>query len=415
MSLIAMPNNEAQISLKPGTTKKNRTNDICVTYLQDKWREILTTRFDYFFQKSPESGQRMELIMNCMIQGLTSLFLRFSDLKDTQFNKQVMLDDVGIYSQRIAEMLFYYRLLGMGFEDIKSKDAGPDFVARKNGETFCFEVVTPTPQDHIRNLIKQRKLEPEDRDAVFRERLLSVTSAIKGKLKKFEDHKATGYVPEAAHYIIVVNDSLLLPYDQPWYGVMGELCFGDSTLPIVVDATLGSGEIDFSDLLGEEPSGEDDVEFQSIVMKSSFGISFNGGEAQTPEDTLSRVKIRKKIPTRKSTDTVAVDIAESVGVTGIYQITLREDLMFYHSFESGRSIMPASALVSSVKNKQLVRNAIFFTSKYAKDEALVQPYMSSARLFGYEPDEYNNLAVYNGFFKPFLEGGEFYQPPESQD
>ncbi|ESR69189.1 hypothetical protein T266_22495 [Pseudomonas aeruginosa VRFPA05] len=193
--------------------------------------------------------------MNCMIQGLKSLFLNFSDLKDTQFNKQVMLDDVGIYSQRMAEMLFYYRLLGMGFEDIKSKDAGPDFVARKNGETFCFEVVTPTPQDHIRNLIKQRKLEPEDRDTVFRERLLSVTSAIKDKLKKFEDHKAAGHVPEAAHYIIVVNDSLLLPYDQPWYGVLGELCFGDSTLPIAVDATLGSGDIDFSDLLGEEPSG----------------------------------------------------------------------------------------------------------------------------------------------------------------
>lgn len=149
-------------------------------------------------------------------------------------------------------------------------------------------------------------------------------------------------------------------------------------------------------------------------MRSSYGISVNGGEAQTPEDSLLRVKIRK-IPTRKSTDTVAVDIAESVGVTGIYQITLREDLMFYHSFKSGRSIMPASALISSVKNKQLVREAIFFTSKYAKDEALVQPYMSSARLFGYEPDEYNNLAVYNAFFKPVLEGGEFYQPLESKD
>lgn len=410
-----MPSNEAKISVKLETTKKNKTNDICIAYLQNKWREILTTRFEYFLKKSPESGQHMELIMSCMIQGLKSLFLKFSDLKDTQFNTQVMLDDVGIYSQRMAEMLFYYRLLEMGFEDINSKDAGPDFVAKKNGETFCFEVVTPTPRDHIRKLIEQRKLEPEDRDTVFRERLLSVTSAIKGKLKQFEDHKAAGHVPEAAHYIIVVNDSLLLPYDQPWYGVLGELCFGDSTLPIAVDATLGSGNIDFSDLLGEEPSGEDGVEFQSLVMRSSYGISVNGGETQTPEDSMLRVKIRKKIPTRKSTDTIAVDIAESVGVTGIYQITLREDLMFYHSFKTGQRIMPASALISSVKNKQLVRAAIFFTSKYAKDEVLVQPYMSSARLFGYEPDEYNSLAVYNAFFKPVLEGGEFYQPPESQN
>lgn len=410
-----MPNNEAQISLESSTTKKNRTNDICVSYLQDKWREILTTRYDYFFQKSPESGLHMEKIMDCMIQGLTSIFFSFSDLKDTEFNKQVMLDDVGIYSQRIAEMLFYYRLLNMGFKDIKSKDAGPDFVASKNGETFYFEVVTPTPQDHIRNLIKQRKLEPEDRNTVFRERLLSVTSAITDKLEKFKIHKAKGYVPEAAHYIIVVNDSLLLPYDQPWYGVMGELCFGDNTLPITVDATLGTGDIDFSVLLDEEPSGEDDVKFQNLVMKSSFGISFNGGKAQTPEDFLLRVKIRENIPTRKSTDTVVVDIAESVAVAGIYQITLREDLMFHHSFECTRSVMPASALISSVKNKELVRNAISFTSKYAKDEDLVQPRMSSARLLGYEPDEYNNLAVYNMFFKPVLEGEEFYQPPESQD
>lgn len=405
-----MLSNEAQTPVNSGSTKKNKTNDACIEYLQSKWREILTKRFDFFFRKSPESGQRMELIMSCMIQGLKSLFLDFSEFKDTQFNNQVMRDDVGIYSQRMAEMLFYNQLLKMGFKDIKSKDAGPDFVARKNGEIFCFEVVTPTPQDHIRNLIRQRKLDPEDQDTVFRERLLSVTSAIKDKLKKFEDHKAKGHVPETAHYIIVVNDSLLLPYDQPWYGVLGELCFGGSTLPIAVDATLGSWEVDFSDLLGEETSREDDVELQSLVMRSSFRIAVNGGEAKTPEDFLLRVKIRKKIPTRKSTDTVAVDIAESMGVTGVYQITLREDLMFFYSFNSNGNIMPYSALISSVKNEQLVRDAIYSNSKYTKYDALVQPYMSPARLLGYDPDEYNNLAVYNSFFKPVLEVGEYQSP-----
>lgn len=139
-----MPSNETHSSAKQGTTKKNRTNDLCIAYLQTKWRVILTTRFAYFFDKSPQSGQRIEQIIDCMIKGLESLFLNFSNLKDTQFNTQVMLPDIGVYSQRIAEMLFYYRLLGMGFGDIKSKDAGPDFVAEKNGETFCFEVVTPT-------------------------------------------------------------------------------------------------------------------------------------------------------------------------------------------------------------------------------------------------------------------------------
>lgn len=408
-----MPNNETHSSAKQGTTKKNRTNDLCIAYLQTKWRVILTTRFAYFFDKSPQSGQRIEQIIDCMIKGLESLFLNFSNLKDTQFNTQVMLPDIGVYSQRIAEMLFYYRLLGMGFGDIKSKDAGPDFVAEKNGETFCFEVVTPTPQDSIRELIGRSKLAPEERDLVFRERLLSVTSAIKDKLKKFETHKSAGHVPEGAHYIIVINDSLLLPYDQPWYGVLAELCFGDSTLPIAVDATLGSGGIDFTDILGEALSKDDSDEFQNLVMRSNFGVSINGGEPVTPEDSLLRVKIRKEIPSRKNTDTVLVDIAESVGVAGIYQITLREDLMFYHSFEFGRTTMPASALISSVKNKRLVRNSIFFTSTYAKDEDLVQPMMSPARMFGFEPHDFNSEAVYNTFFKPVLEGGELYRSPES--
>jgi len=408
-----MPSNEAHNSVKQETIKKNRTNDLCIAYLQAKWRVILTTRFAYFFDKSPQSGQHMELIIDCMIKGLESLFLNFSNLKDTQFNTQIMLPDTGVYSQRIAEMLFYYRLLGMGFGNIKSKDAGPDFVAEKNGETFCFEVVTPTPQDSIRELIGRSKLPTEERDIVFRERLLSVTSAIKDKLKRFEAHKSAGHVPEGAHYIIVINDSLLLPYDQPWYGVLAELCFGDSTLPITVDATLGSGDIDFTEILGKALSKDDSDEFQNLVMKSNFRVSINGGEPVTPEDSLLRVKIRKEIPSRKNTATISVDIVESVGVAGIYQITLREDLMFYHSFEFGRTAMPASALISSVKNKLLVRNSICYTSTYAKDEDLVQPLMSPARLFGFELHDFNNEAVYNTFFKPILEGGEFYKSPVS--
>ncbi|MDR6236460.1 hypothetical protein [Pseudomonas oryzihabitans] len=410
-----MQNNIAKSSKKPRTTKKNRTNDSCIEHLQTKWRNILTKRFIYFFNKSPESAQRMELIINCMVKGLESLFLRFSDLKDTQFNTQVMLSDVDVYSQRMAEMLFYYQLLGMGFSDIRSKDAGPDFVAKKNDEIFCFEVTTPTPKDAIRELIGQAKLAPKERDLVFRERLLSVTSAIKGKLESFENHKSAGHVPKGAHYIIVINDSLLLPYDQPWYGVLAELCFGDSTLPITVDATLGSGSIDFADILAEAPSESDGDEFKSLVMKSNFGISINGGEPITPEDSLLRIKIRKKIPTRNNTDTVLVDIVESMGVAGIYQITLREDLFFYHSFKSSKSVKPASALISSVKNKQLVRNSIHFKSAYSKDENLVQPPMPPARMLDREPHDFNNQVAYDMFFKPYVEGGELYKSPETRN
>lgn len=392
-----MSSNEVKIPGNRGSARKNRDNDRCMAHLRAKWRKILTKRFDYFFQKSPECGQRMELVIDCILQGLESIFLRFSELKDTQFNAQVMHDDVGMYSQRMAEMLFYYQLLGMGFDEIRSDDAGPDFIAMSNGETFCFEVVTPTPQSDVRNLIEQRRLEPEDRDALFRERLLSVTSAIRGKLDQFERHKAAGLVPDGAHYIIVINDSMLLPYGQPWYGVLGELCFGDSTLPISVDATLGSWDLDFSDLLGEASSGHDGIQY----------LSASGG-------SLVRLRMRKKIPTRKNTDTIDVDIIESVGVAAIYQITLREDLMFFHSFKTHQQVKPPSALISSVKTRDVVRRSLFATSMYAKNEALVRPHMSSARLFGFEPDEYNNSAVYKYFFVPYLKGGEFYQAPQGE-
>ncbi|MBG5949108.1 hypothetical protein I5E72_05055 [Proteus terrae] len=411
-----MPSNETTCSANQGTKKKNETDDSCIAYLRTKWQDILITRFKFFFDKSPQSAQRMELIIDCMINSLESLFLRFSDLKDTQFNKQVMLiGNSGVYSQRMAEMLFYYRLLGMGFDNIKSKDAGPDFIAEKNGETFCFEVVTPTPQDSIRDLIGQSKLTPEERDLMFRERLLSVTSAIKAKLEQFERHKSAGLVPEGAHYIIVVNDSMLLPYDQPWYGAMAELCFGDCTLPIVVDAVLGTASIDFTNILDEATSEDNSYKFQNFVMKSNFGVSINGGKSVMPEDSLFRVNIRKDIPSRKKTDTILVDIIESIDVAGIYQITLREDLMFFHSFKFTQSIMPASALISSVKEKHQVRKSIFYSTTYSKDEDLIQPDMSPARVIGYDPSDFNNQAIYNKFFKPVLEGGEFYGLSESQN
>ncbi|HHN9594760.1 TPA: hypothetical protein ACP61Q_003827, partial [Escherichia coli] len=66
-----MLGNETHSSAKLGMTKKNKTNDLCIAYLQTKWRDILTKRFAYFFDKSPQSGQRMkQIIDDCMIAGL---------------------------------------------------------------------------------------------------------------------------------------------------------------------------------------------------------------------------------------------------------------------------------------------------------------------------------------------------------
>ncbi|EGO7940887.1 hypothetical protein FFW82_26150, partial [Escherichia coli] len=376
-------------------------NDLCIDYLQSKWRDILTKRFAYFFNKSPQCEQRMEQIIDCMVETLKSIFWKFSDLKDTHFNNQIMKSDTGVYSQRIAEMLFYYRLLEMGFCNIKSKDDGPDFVTEKNGEIFCFEVVTPTPRNNIRELIERNKLVSDERDFVFRERLLSVTSVIRSKLEKFKEHKSAGHVPEGAHYIIVINDSLLLPYEKPWYGAIAELCFGDSTLPIAVDATLGTEKINFTDISDEKLSKNDSDGFQNIIMRSNFGVSVNGGEVVNADDVLFSINVRKKIPSRKNASPVSVDIIESVGVAGIYQITLREDLIFFRTFKS--LISPKTALISPIKNKDIVRKSICHRYAYSKDEYLVQPYISPAYILGLEPHDFNNEWIYEKFFYSVLE------------
>lgn len=391
--------------------KKNKTNDICIEYLRRKWREILTTRFEYFLNVSPESAQRMHRIMDAMIKTMENVFLEFSGLKDSQFNGQIMSDDEGVYSQRLAELLFYYRLRRTGFGNFRSKDAGPDFVATKNGETFCFEIVTPTPNQAVRALIARGGLTIEERNFLFRERLLSVTSVLGDKLKKLAEHQHAGHVPDGAHYIIVVNDSMLLPYDKAWYGAWADLCFGDSTLPIIVDATLGSGDVDLGIVTAEGDADEATGEFRKLIIKSNFSISINGGNPVIPEDAALRVNIRQEIATRNRKDAIFVDIAESAGAAGFYQITLREDIFFYHVFPAHTNIMPKSALVTSVKNKNLIRKAVLHTSSYAKDEDLVQPLMSPALLIGRQSDEFNHQVIYDNFFKPYLSGGEFYSPP----
>lgn len=130
-----------------------------------------------------------------------------------------------------------------------------------------------------------------------------------------------------------------------------------------------------------------------------------------PEDAALRVNIRQEIATRNRKDAIFVDIAESAGAAGFYQITLREDIFFYHVFPAHTNIMPKSALVTSVKNKNLIRKAVLHTSSYAKDEDLVQPLMSPALLIGRQSDEFNHQVIYDNFFKPYLSGGEFYSPP----
>jgi hypothetical protein len=381
--------------------RKNKTNAECITFLREKWRATLLRRFDFFIKFSPEAAKRMNLIIDAMIKTLENIFLAFSDLKDTQFNLQIMSADDGVYDQRMAEMLFFARLRDMGFSDFESGDAGPDFFAKKGGESFCFEVVTPTPKKAIRELINKPIWSAEERDLVFKERLLSVTSAIDGKLKNLIRHKRKFEI-DNTRYVIVVNDSLLLPYDKPWYGAMESLCFGDSSLPIVVDATVGSGDVDLENSLSPDALDGNAGDVRKMVVKNNISISVNGGKAQMGGDSVLLVKMRQQIPTRDETNTINVDLIESTSADGFYQITLREDLFFFHVFSFSRSVAPHSALITSSGNSEALKRAIGHLSFYSSDNDLIQPITSPARLLGRMPDEFNNQAIYDKYFKPVL-------------
>lgn len=380
--------------------RKNKTNTECLNYLREKWRSTLLRRFDFFIKSSTRSAAHMNSIINAIIQTLENIFLDFSELKDTQFNLQIMSPEDGVYDQRMAEMLFFARLKSMGFTDIQSDDSGPDFFAKKNEMEFCFEIVTPTPKKEIRDLINKSRWNGGERDLVFKERLLSVTSCIDGKLKGLIRHKKN-FKRNDIKYVIVINDSLLLPYNKPWYGAMEHLCFGDSTLPIVVDATIGSADVEILPNQSVLENGSSDK--RKIIVKGNISVSVNGGKAQRSSDSTLFVKTRREIPTRDLTNTINVNLLESTNADGFYQITLREDLFFFHVFSFSRQVMPHSALIASSDNSMSLKTAIMHTSLYSTSHDLVQPPMSPALFLGKEIDEFNNEAIYNTYFKPVVD------------
>lgn len=143
---------------------------------------------------------------------------------------------------------------------------------------------------------------------------------------------------------------------------------------------LGTEKINFIDVSDEKLSKDDSDGFQNIIM-SNFGVSVNGGKVVNADDVLFSINVRKEIPSRTNARPVSVDIIESVGVTGIYQITLREDLIFFRTFKD---------FISPLKNKDIVRNSICHRYAYSKDENLVQPYISPAFILGLEPHDFNN-------------------------
>jgi hypothetical protein len=377
------------------------TEKECLAELQKKWKHIFNMRFNYFLNLSEKENSYTNLIFDASVDTLSNLYGAFSRLKDPHFDNEILLNDNGQYEQRMAEVLFYYQLRRMGFKDINSDAYGPDFHCEKNGEKYCFEVVTPTPNKMVIDLINKEYVDQFERNIIFKERMLSVTSAINRKVDDYHKFKNSDIITGNEKYIIVVNDSLLLPYNKPWYGMMNNLCIADSSLPIVVDATLGAGIVDF-DL--ERYSTIDAINDMSIepskkmIVKSNFSISINNQEPSYAEDGFLYINIKNRIRTRNNTNDIDVKIIESSGVSGFYQITLREDFFFLNVIPAAKNFSPISALVSRKSDEETLRKAIFHRDFYSESVDPIQPSISPALTVGMNIDEFNNRTIYNSIY-----------------
>lgn len=387
--------------------RKNENNKECLAFLKQKWRENLSIRFNYFLDISDEANEHTNKIFDASIQTLEDIFLSFSGLKDDHFNTEIMSPNKGCYEHRLAEMLFYDRLRRMGFENIRSNNDGPDFYASKKNTNFCFEVVTPTPNKKISDLINSNNITREEIDILFSEKLLSVTSVIRKKLDDYERFKSKKTVSEEDVYIVVINDSLLLPCSRPWYGAINEVCFGRSSLPVVADATLGLGEFDafLYPHSGKINTDESDNLFRPVITQSNMSISVNGSEAIPVGEGAINIPVRHEILTRAKTNAIAVNIADSTGIAGFYQITLREDLFFLMVLPCLKYISPKSALISSAQKGALLKDLIFYSSFYSSEGEIIQPIISPAYILGRDLDEFNNQAMYKNLYKPILKTG----------
>ncbi|MCF5759516.1 hypothetical protein K3H45_06355 [Aeromonas veronii] len=378
--------------------KKKISDEECLSFLRSKWRLVLEQRFKYFLELNDDEVSYTNEILDAALITLEDVYNRYGKLKDPHFNFEIVSGDRGKYEQRLAEMLFYYQLLITGFQEICSNANGPDFFCKKGDYLFCFEVVTPTPSEKLEHLInKKGTLTQEERDFLFRDRLLCVTSAIERKLSDYQRYKCEGIITGEEKYIIVVNDTLLLPHDSPWYGVINHLCYADSTLPIVVDATLGTGEIKFDlDLYTNNKRGDIvSSEYSKVIVPGNISISINNGPAIQASDSVLFFDVSDSIKTRSGKSSVYLKVADIKGVSGYYQITLREDLFMYLVLPLYKSVRPISALISKSSEVEPLKKTISYRYFYSSEVDFVQPDMSPSFMFGLDLDEYNNINFYN--------------------
>ncbi|MGI0133523.1 MAG: hypothetical protein ACREBW_01000 [Candidatus Micrarchaeaceae archaeon] len=180
----------------------------------------------------PQNGQVVEF--------LTKTYRRYCDeeLADREYSKQLASGSPCVYQQRVAELLLAEALWSDGFS-LTSEDEGPDFLAKKGGETTWIELVTPEPTG-----IPEEFLHATG-DGVWtlphEQILLRWTAAIAEKARKLLGDPASGargyvenrVVKPADRYVIAVNDRLLVRWPDGMTGI--------SQFPFPVEALFAVG------------------------------------------------------------------------------------------------------------------------------------------------------------------------------
>lgn len=347
--------------------RKHIKDEDCESHLRNKWREILCSRLSTLIQSHEKTTHHL---IEETIERLASIYRLFGNHKDPHFNKEIM-GDTSNYNQRMSEILFYYHLLRSGFTNLKSNKEGPDFYCKsKNGRDYYFEVVTPTPNPNHLEWIQRDIRENEDAQQMFTERRRHIALTLRRKTNDYREYIENGIIPSNATYIIVMNDTFLHPYNEPWFGanLSQPLAYGQAVVPVIANVTLGAMDLRFNDLDGIYLHREAGAIYTKESKYISPGaISINGDSGNQPDVTLMR---GNKTPAHdgKEYDIALLDIET---VSGYYQLTLREDLVFLDRLAAhiGRNcnFNPSSALAVRKNDSERIIDDIPHTYLYRDD------------------------------------------------
>ncbi len=339
--------------------------------LKEKWSKSITERL----------GKQFEPLGNIVAEFLSEVTKDYIEnkLADNHFIKEFESSNKYSYEQRLSEILFYLRLQEDGFH-ISSKDEGPDFKAKKHNQTYWFEVVTPEPNKEsvpfIHDINSHLFPNGSKQASNAMRNLIRISSVIKDKNEKFIKYKENGIIKENEPCIIVINDSLLQPFNRSMIGLTHEIEKGKSGLPLAIEALLGCGACIWH---------TDNEIKQSEILRTV------------------RRKITKDNGSVIQTDNFLTGTYDNV--SAIFTLTLREEfvisqLMYGIKYNRGILVHNEKSKVSLSKNIISAKNYFFEDIKnyfYPSKENPITSFTVKTLMA-----QYNDFIIdYNAFVKKF--------------